>query len=50
MKNKRNDLQISINTIKNVFQLISEKLNIMEIEKNVTQILNCLSVLWLIIN
>lgn len=50
MKNKRNDLQISINTIKNVFQLISEKLNIMEIEKNVTRILNCLSVLWLIIN
>lgn len=38
MKNKRNDLQISINTIKNVFQLISEKLNIMEIEKNVTRI------------
>lgn len=49
-KNKRNDLQISINTIKNVFKLISENLNIMEIEKNVTRILNCLSVLWLIIN
>lgn len=34
-KNKRNDLQILINIIKNVFKLILENLNIMEIEKNV---------------
>lgn len=40
-KNQRNDLQISINPIKNLFHMISEKLNKMEIEKNITGILDC---------
>lgn len=49
-KNQITDLQISINPIKNLFQLIPEKLNKMEIEKNITGLIDCLSVLWLIIN
>lgn len=49
-KNQITDLQISINPIKNLFQLIPEKLNKMEIEKNTTGLIDCLSVLWLIIN
>lgn len=44
-KNQITDLQISINPIKNLFQLIPEKLNKMEIEKNITGLIDCLSLL-----